>query len=228
MADATSELDLEIRNFQIEMASDNESDDDLIATVDLIEKLGEGGNIPNLEVIMQEEMQEDSSWSRSRTPADDPVSSIQDNDRFAKCKWLQTRGYRKEFKDETPSDLNSRLRTFYAEVRNAQGEGYTRSTFVGIRASINRHLHSPLYNKTFSLLNDKENYFYFSNQMFVSVLKNIKKDGLDKTEHYQALSDADLLKVRSSRVLSTDQPLPLLRKVWFDLTIGFARRGRET
>jgi hypothetical protein len=43
---------------------------------------------------------------------------------------------------------DSHLRDFYVEVRNANGQMYSKSTFVGIRA--------PPFNKTFSLMTDKE------------------------------------------------------------------------
>ncbi|CAG2246888.1 KCTD1_15 [Mytilus edulis] len=39
--------------------------------------------------------------------------------------------------------------------------------------------------------------------------------------------DGDLEKLRLSGVLSTKNPKALLRKVWFDILLGFGRRGRE-
>lgn len=56
MVIVTSELDLEIADFQ--QASDNGNDEDLIATANLIAKSEEERNIPNLEVIKQDKMHE--------------------------------------------------------------------------------------------------------------------------------------------------------------------------
>ena len=69
--------------------------------------------------------------------------------------------------------------------------------------------------------------FHKSNQMFTAVLKKMKKDGNDKTAHHPPISKADLEKLQTSGVLSTDNPRSLQRKIWFDITISFARRGRE-
>jgi hypothetical protein len=59
----------------------------------------------------------------------------------------------------------------------------------------------------------------------VSVVRNLKKDGLDKTRHHDPISETDLKTIRES--FDTSSPTGLLHKVWFDLTLGFARRGNE-
>ena len=57
------------------------------------------------------------------------------------------------------------------------------------------------------------------------MIKKLKRDGLDQTTHHAAIPENDLKKIRES--LDTETPSGLLRKVWFDLTLGFARRGKE-
>ena len=83
-------------------------------------------------------------------------------------------------------------RDFYTEVRNANGQMYSKSTFVRIRASISRHLRAPPFNKTFSLMTAKE--FHKSNQMFLAMIKKIKREGLDATKHHPHITDGDLEK----------------------------------
>jgi hypothetical protein len=63
--------------------------------------------------------------------------------------------------------------------------------------------------------------------MFKSMLKKIKREGFDKTKHHDAISDADLQKLRNTSILSCNDAVSLQRKVWFDITLSFARRGRE-
>ena len=84
--------------------------------------------------------------------------------------------------------LDSHPRDFYTEVRNANGQMYSKSTFVGIRA--------PSFNKTFSLMTDKE--FHQCNQMFLAMIKKIKREDLDVTKHHLHITDGDLEKLRSS------------------------------
>ncbi len=59
------------------------------------------------------------------------------------------------------------------------------------------------------------------------MIVKMKRDGLDKAKHHGAISDSDLNKLRESNVLNTISPKGLQRKVWFDLSLGFARRGQE-
>ncbi|XP_052076891.1 uncharacterized protein LOC127714906 [Mytilus californianus] len=57
--------------------------------------------------------------------------------------WLTDREKDATFENYTVEQLNCALTEFYAEVRNTDGEYYAKSTLVGIRASINRHLRAP-------------------------------------------------------------------------------------
>ena len=97
------------------------------------------------------------------------------------------------FESFTIEKLDSHLGDFYVEVRNANGQMHSKSTFVRIRASISRHLRAPPFNKTFSLMTDKE--FHKSNQMFLAMIKKIKREGLDATKHHPHITDGktDLL-----------------------------------
>ncbi|CAG2195498.1 KCTD1_15 [Mytilus edulis] len=141
-------------------------------------------------------------------------------------KWLTETKQDSNFEQFPTEQLDQILRNFYAEVRNTDGQLYAKSTFVGIRASINRYLRGPPHNKSFSLLEDKQD-FHKSNQMFTAMIKKLQREGLDVTKHHSSISDGDLEKLRLSGVLSTKNPKALLRKVWFDILLGFGRRGRE-
>ncbi|XP_048236651.1 zinc finger MYM-type protein 3-like isoform X1 [Haliotis rufescens] len=137
--------------------------------------------------------------------------------------WLGVRGKSPNFETHTPQELNRLLKVFYAEVRNTDGQYYTRSSYVGIRAAIHRHLRQPPFEREFNIRQDQE--FFSANNVFIGMLKKIQKLGLDVTTHYEPISERDLVKIRAYQ--SVDDPVSLQRKVWFDLTLGFGRMGAE-
>lgn len=53
-------------------------------------------------------------------------------------------GHSFDFKNLAVDNLVERLRRFYASLRTVKGDLYSKSTFVGICASINRHLRDPV------------------------------------------------------------------------------------
>jgi hypothetical protein len=55
--------------------------------------------------------------------------------------YLAEKGHDSSFETYTNGVLNSRLRLFYAEVRNASGERYKRTSLIAIRSGICRLLH---------------------------------------------------------------------------------------
>lgn len=130
-----------------------------------------------------------------------------------------------KFEDLPVPVLDKTLKQFYSEVRNADGKLYAKSTYVGIRAAIKRHLSLPPHNKKFNILTDSD--FHLSNQMFSSMLKKIQAEGLDKTTHYPPITEGDMEKLRNSEILSIDSAKSLQYKVWFSLVLHLGRRGRE-
>ena len=63
--------------------------------------------------------------------------------------------------------------------------------------------------------------------MFIAMIKQLKKDGFDTTKHHTPISDEDFHKLHTSGVLSNESPQSLLRKVWFNISFYFGRRGSE-
>ncbi|XP_070560155.1 uncharacterized protein [Ptychodera flava] len=139
--------------------------------------------------------------------------------------WLIEKNENPAFEYLSPEGLAVILRRFYAEARSKTGERYSKSSLTGIRASVNRHLNSPPYHRNVNIIRDRE--FKAANNIFVALCKQLKADGLDSTKHKTPISTYDLRKLASSGVLSSSDPLALSRKVWFDLTFHFGRRGRE-
>ena len=69
--------------------------------------------------------------------------------------------------------------------------------------------------------------FLQANHVFVALLKELRREGRDKTQHKEPTAPADMGKLYQSGVLSNDNPKELQNKVYFELSYHFARRGRE-
>ena len=74
-------------------------------------------------------------------------------------------------------------------------------------------------------MHDRE--FLQANQVFQGIIKNLRRSGLDVTKHKSSISKPDFEKMYSSKVLSNDDPISLQRKVFVEMGLHFARRGRE-
>ncbi|KAM6417645.1 activating transcription factor 7-interacting protein 1 isoform 4-T4 [Pluvialis apricaria] len=139
--------------------------------------------------------------------------------------WLAKNGKDPSFELVPVSELNEILREFYYTVRNHDGNTYSVASYKSMRAGLNRHLKMPPYNRQICLMKDKE--FASANMVFVSVLKMLRMQGKDETHHHPPIAAEDLRKIKQSGVLGLHSPLALVNKVWFDLQLHFAKRGRE-
>lgn len=124
------------------------------------------------------------------------------------------------FKSYTVATLNDVLRLFYASVQSTkEGGEYSVASLRSLRAGINRHLSDV------NIISDTV--FKTSNAVFKAILKRYRKSGKDTSFHHPRITESDLQTIRCSSALSPDTPLGLVRKVWFDIQLCFARRGRE-
>lgn len=125
------------------------------------------------------------------------------------------------------TELNNILRRFYAEVRTSSGTQYAISSYLGLRSGLSRHLNSPGVGRsdTINLITDSQ--FKTSNNVFTSVIKTYRRAQKDRSQHHPAVSVADLAKLRQSPALSPLTAPGLVRKVWLDIQLNMARRGRE-
>ncbi|XP_053941561.1 activating transcription factor 7-interacting protein 1 isoform X1 [Cuculus canorus] len=139
--------------------------------------------------------------------------------------WLAKNGKDPSFELVPVSELNDILREFYYTIRNHDGNTYSVASYKSIRAGLNRHLKMPPYNRQICLMKDKD--FSSANMVFVSVLKMLRMQGKDETHHHPPIAAEDLRKIKHSGVLGLHSPLALVNKVWFDLQLHFAKRGRE-
>ena len=69
-------------------------------------------------------------------------------------------------------------------------------------------------------------YYSKSNQVFVGALKNMRHEGKDMTKHKEAIHPEDIKKMYAT-VFDVNNRWGLIYKVFFEVTLHFARRGRE-
>ncbi|KAJ8021450.1 hypothetical protein HOLleu_38657 [Holothuria leucospilota] len=136
--------------------------------------------------------------------------------------WCKSKGKNPDFEKLSADDLNAFLRVFYAEVRNKQGERFAKQSFVGLRAAIHRHLTGEPFCRQMNILQDRE--FQAANNVFKGVLKQLKREGHDKSQHKVPISPGDLEKLKTINVSS---PRGLQQLAWFYIEYYFGRRGRE-
>ena len=123
-----------------------------------------------------------------------------------------------------PVDLDVILQSFYLEVRKEDGGYYKKTSFTALRHGIQREFHrirgiddhidileGPQYTK--------------SSELFHAQSVQLKKMGLARVEHTPEISVADIkLLYAEGGVFSTDSPVQLQFKVFFEVVLFFCRR----
>ena len=127
-------------------------------------------------------------------------------------------GYSKEFLDDL-------LTAFYPSIRKANGTWFSKSSYICFRAAIQRHLSAAPWNVPYLIINDLA--FKNSNEVLEGIFKKLSREGKDRVKHHQPIEGAELEKLRTTGTIGTNNPLALLRFVWLNIALHFARRGRE-
>uniref|UniRef100_A0A8C7H0V8 ZMYM2-like/QRICH1 C-terminal domain-containing protein n=1 Tax=Oncorhynchus kisutch TaxID=8019 RepID=A0A8C7H0V8_ONCKI len=139
--------------------------------------------------------------------------------------WLAEKQMIVDFSTIEKSEMNVLLRDFYCSVRRGKGGEYCIPSYIGIRAGVNRFINLPPLSRAWCLMKDSE--FTSSNNVFIGVLKKIRREGRDKTTHPKVIKAQDLEILQNSPVLSPYTPRGLVNKVWFDIQLHFGPRGKE-
>lgn len=121
-----------------------------------------------------------------------------------------------------PAELAKCLSSFYVEARKKDGSAYSMSTLQSLRFGLCRYYKGK---SGINIINDND--FALANKVYRAQCVQMKKDGLAKVEHKQAITDSDMKKLHESGVFSTETPKTLLNKVFFEVVLCFCRRGRQ-
>lgn len=144
---------------------------------------------------------------------------------FSIADWLIEKGHQVSFEYLSTEDLNKMLRQFYAELQPKKGDKYSRSAYINIRNGLNRHLNKHPFSRKINIMQDRD--FLPANEVFTAVLKELRREGLDKTKHKSVIEAKDIEKMYSTGTIGNHNPVALQRKIFFELSLHFARRGRE-
>jgi len=98
---------------------------------------------------------------------------------------------------------------------------YSKSSFLGIRAGINRHLNSPPYNKNINIVYSPK--FASSIKMFNAVLKSKAGD----SKYFSSISLYDIEKINDPKAFNINDPLELQQKVFFNIVQTFSLGGSD-
>ena len=124
---------------------------------------------------------------------------------------MHSKEYDVDFENRSTSDLNLLLKEFYIDLRQQNGELYTKSSFLVSRQSLNRYLRSHPVFKTFNIIDGQE--FNEANTAFQSMCKQIREQGKHIVHHKPTIQKGDMQKLHSHpRVFNTDIPSGLLNK----------------
>jgi hypothetical protein len=116
--------------------------------------------------------------------------------------------------------LCSKLKTFYAAVRNRKGELYSKKSMINLRYRIQKHF---LKVRDIDIVNHES--FKAANTIFLSMLVKCKQEGKGVSIHKPPISVDDLKKMYDS--FNLDSPTDLQNKVFIDFMLYLCNRGRE-
>lgn len=139
--------------------------------------------------------------------------------------WLIENDMPVAFENLDPSELGPLLKKFYGEMISAKGKEYSKSSVLCIRACIQRHLSLPPHEKNLNIMFGP--CFKAANAVLTGKLKIMKAKGLDKAQSHAPIDKHDIDLLYSSGALSDSNPTSLQHKVYFEISMHFARRGRE-
>lgn len=140
-------------------------------------------------------------------------------------KWQEKRQIEVDLNTVSAEDLAAHLKKFYAEVKKKNGELYTPSALVGIRAAIHRTLSNPPYMRNINILSGEN--FVAANRVFDAKCKIYVARGNPKPKHKPCISNTDMMKLNQYFEGRNEDPTKLQEFIWFSLCYYFGRRGRE-
>ena len=125
--------------------------------------------------------------------------------------------------------MNKCLEKCYVSVRRKDGSYYKKTSFLSIRAALDRHLKARPNNKKFSICDN--NMFSHANKTLNAYLKHLSSTGeIAGTVHKEPLSTEVIQKLYKKGELakaSTRDPRALMQTAWLFISLYFGKRGRE-
>lgn len=127
-----------------------------------------------------------------------------------------------DFQTVAEDELACVLKKFYASIRKKNGELYTPSALVGIRAALHRTISSPPFERNLNIIQGEK--FTAANRIFTAKCKIYNKRGNPKPKHKPQISDPDMRKLGEYFRDYAKNPTKLIQYVWFGMCYHFGRR----
>ena len=122
----------------------------------------------------------------------------------------------------TNGELDTFLGPFYAGLRKADGNLCTKKTMHAIKYGPHRHFKCL---KDIDITDSAQ--FPQSHEAYKAFMVKLKNQGKGAVCHKKAISKEDMAKIFESDVVDISTPTGLQNKVFMDIMIYFANRGRE-
>ncbi|XP_061190716.1 uncharacterized protein LOC133198711 isoform X4 [Saccostrea echinata] len=118
--------------------------------------------------------------------------------------------------------MNDLLRTFYAEMKKADGQRYAKKSMITLRYGLQKYI---LKLRSEDIIIDKK--FSSSNAMFKAMIRKLEKDGCGEPKQKVPILPEDMTKLYNT-VFNTDTPQGLQNKTMFEYLYYFCNRSRES
>ena len=138
--------------------------------------------------------------------------------------WAKQKRFPEEIETYEPSELDTALQQFYAEVRNKDGEDYEPDSLRVMIAALDRHVKEHGYKQ--SIIRDRE--FFNSKQVPEGKARRLREEGKGKRQNKaRSLSKEEEEVLWVAGKLGNNSPESLVSTIWWILTQYFGLRGRQ-
>ena len=153
-----------------------------------------------------------------------PQSSVlQEKNHVQKFKaFLKENGKSDAIETMPVAELNNNLRHFYSQLSRLDGQPYSGSSLLCIRAAIHRFLTTAPVNRSINIISDRN--FLTSNNMLKAKIAEWLKTG-NNTKHFGSIEIGDQHKLMDYFDQST--PKKLQQEIWYNIIYYLGNRGRE-
>ena len=138
--------------------------------------------------------------------------------------WCKQKNIVNKIEENEPGKLNKLLESFYAEVKNKNGDDYEPDSLKVMIAALDRHLNEKGYK--FSIIRDRE--FHSSKQVLEGKARQLRQSGMGKRPNKaRSLTEEEEEVLWEGEKFGSKTPEALISSLWWLLTQFFGLRGRQ-
>ena len=138
--------------------------------------------------------------------------------------WCKPKNTVNKIEENEPEKLNKLLETFYAEVKNKNGDDYEPDSLRVMIAALDRHLNEKGYK--FSIIRDRE--FHSSKQGLEGKARQLRQSGMGKRPNKaRSLTEEEEEVLWEAEKFGSKTPEALIYSMWWLLTHFFGLRSYQ-